>query len=387
MSWHVLDVGSIWVKEFASELRQLVPTRGWLPQIRNFGWLEHWEQDEKLSDPPLDVTRFPLQRGYRRVRFSRSDWFWARETARILSRESDAKAAVLVCTAPFYAPLAERWPGTVVYYLTDLTAAYRGMNAAQIKALDRRMCRAARVICPNSERIGDYLRREANCSAEKITVIPNATREASVLLSPLLQPASPPADIADLPRPIVGVIGNLSDNMDWLLLAEAIGRAPTFSWVFVGPTEMGIPDAAHRQARGELMARGGRVRFTGGKSYGALSAYARAFDIALLPYLRHEPTFSGSPTRFYEHLAACRPMVATRGMEQLMHKEPLVSLVNTAAEIAAKLECIRSHGSGDGFEELRWRASLHETWHARAYAMVRALRDSDSVQKACATGA
>ena len=35
-----------------------------------------------------------------------------------------------------------------------------------------------------------------------------------------------------------------------------------------------------------------------------LAAYARAFDVAVLPYRRVEPTYSGSSTRFYEHLAA-----------------------------------------------------------------------------------
>ena len=33
-------------------------------------------------------------------------------------------ASALVCSTPFYAPVAERWPGPVVYYVTDMTAQY-----------------------------------------------------------------------------------------------------------------------------------------------------------------------------------------------------------------------------------------------------------------------
>ncbi len=66
--------------------------------------------------------------------------------------------STLICTSPFYAPVAELWPGCVVYYLTDLTKKYAGMNEAQIVRLDRRMCRvSANRVFPNSHRIADYL--------------------------------------------------------------------------------------------------------------------------------------------------------------------------------------------------------------------------------------
>ncbi len=174
-------------------------------------------------------------------------------------------------------------------------------------------------------------------------------------------------------RPIAGVIGNLAENIDWILLREAIEKSPWLSWVFVGPTSMEIRDAEQLKARNFLMSLGGRVRFVGEKPYGDLRSYARTFDVAVLPYLKREPTYSGSSTRFYEHLAACRPMIATRGFEELLHKEPLLRLIDTSDELIASLNSLRAANFSDGREELRWRASQHETWERRAAQMIAAL--------------
>src|ERR1700722_18155981 len=262
MSWNILDTGSIWLKEFACELGAMVPVCNWCPAIRSFGWLERWERTERVADPCLEMTRFPLQRGYARFPIERLP-FGKDIANRIKRKSTDAEKSTLICTAPFYAPVAEHWPGRVVYYLTDLTKEYAGMNARQIVELDRRMCRVAGTVCPNSTRIAQYLNEEAGCDPEKLTVIPNATREQNLLEAPLTGPAAAPADMADLPRPIVGIIGNLAGNMDWLLLESAVQKTKDVSWVFVGPTNMRIADPLHHRARHNLLTRGGRVRFLG----------------------------------------------------------------------------------------------------------------------------
>jgi len=114
---------------------------------------------------------------------------------------------------------------------------------------------------------------------------------------------------------------------------------------------------------------GGRIRFVGHKPYGLLNKYARSVDVAVLPYFKREPTFSGSATRFYEHLAACRPMLATRGVEELLRKEPFVRLVDGPDEMLAALQQLRAAGFQDGLERIRWAVSRKETWLDRATAM------------------
>ena len=363
--WQVLDVGSIWMKEFASALSRQVATVAWEPEMESFALLKQGRM-ERLEHPPLEVKRFPLQRGYARAPLK---WVmpFARQRVEQMAAECDARVSPLVCSTPFYAPVAERWPGPVVYYSTDLTHAYEGLDSAQVKALDTRLCRVATVVCPNSRRIERYFVDEAGCDPGKITVVPNATRESNVMPeAPGAGAGELPEDMRDLERPVVGVLGDLSGNMDWLLTKRAMELTPELRWVFVGPTTRAIADAEQNAAREWAM---GRARFTGAKPYGELQRYARSFDAAVLPYRRKEPTYSGSSTRFYEHLAACRPMVATRGFAELVEKVPLLNLADTAEEVVAALRGLAARGFADGLELDRWKASSVGTWEERARTM------------------
>ncbi len=369
--WHVLDVGSIWMKEFASALSQTTETVAWCPRMERFGLLKRGWRLEELASPPLAVRHFPLQRGYARAPLRWLAPYEGRQLWRMRAGRGGAagagETAVLVCSTPFYAPLAERWEGPVVYYSTDLTHAYDGLDAAQVKALDVRLCRVAAVVCPNSLRIAQYFVRESGCDPAKIAMVPNATRASNLMTEPPAKGAgSLPEDLADVPRPIAGVLGDLSGNMDWKLTKQVMERTPGLNWVFVGPTTRAIEDVEQDAARRWAM---GRARFTGAKPYGELQRYARSFDVAVLPYRRKEPTYSGSSTRFYEHLAACRPMVATRGFAELLEKPPLVCLADAPEEMAQALDELRMRGFVDGYERTRWEASRTGTWEERARTM------------------
>jgi glycosyltransferase involved in cell wall biosynthesis len=375
MVWHVLDVRAIWIKEFASALSKQVETLGWLPEISSTGRWRNDETEVMLGDPPLRIRRFPLQRGFARAPVTWLAGEAKRLTNRLLRQTSDPSLSPLICCSPHYYGVAERWPGPVIYYVTDLFIAY-GESPGRIKSLERRMCSASDLISPNSGRIADHLIREARCPENKILITPNATRAENLLRGPLQTSSELPQDVVDLKRPVAGVIGNLAANTDWMLLKEVITLTPWLSWILVGSTEMDVPDEEQNQARRSLMEHGGRVRFTGVKPYSALKDYARALDVAILPYRKREPTYSGSSTRFYEHLAACRPMLATRGFEELLHKEPLLHLVDTSEQMANELEKLRAAEFQDGYEEMRWLASRRETWEERAGVLLEFFQDN-----------
>jgi glycosyltransferase involved in cell wall biosynthesis len=365
-TWQFLDTCTIMMKEFASALGKIENLAAWSPAVETFGAFRHWQRPEVLPDPYLKMLHFPLQRGYARLPMRWIAPFQAGMVKRMTAQTARPELSPLVCSTPFYAPVAELWPGPVIYYMTDLNVAYKSLSPGLVRSLDRRMCRVARAICPNSKRTASYLISEAQCDRGKITIIPNATRESNVPRSPRYEPAELPSDARDLPRPIAGVLGDLSENMDWELLVDTIQRTPRLNWLFVGPTDRTIADRRQRAARAQAMQ---MARFVGMKPYGELQAYARCLDVAVLPYRKNEPTYSGSSTRFYEHLAAGRPMVATRGFAELLEKEPLLTLVDTADEMAAALEHLRLLNFRDGLEAERWEASKQATWEVRARAL------------------
>ena len=287
--------------------------------------------------------------------------------------------AVLVCTIPYFAPVAELWPGPVVYWLTDLMIQYAGADPGPLLAMDRALCARANLVCPASHRLAEYLHRDARCERGKIQVLPNAVRARNLLPAPLLAPdrsALPelPADV-----PVAGVIGHLSDNMDWVMLEDLVRRAPWLHWAFVGHKERPREDEAQGAAF-DLVQAHPRTHFLGHKPYGELWRYARAFSVAVLPYRRREPTFSGSSTRFYEHLAAGHPILATPCVEELICREPLLRLVETPDDALHALEALRAANFEDGRRQMRWEVSREHTWQVRALAMQEGLRARTSVR-------
>jgi hypothetical protein len=178
----------------------------------------------------------------------------------------------------------------------------------------------------------------------------------------------------------------MATNVNWELLQEVVGATPWLSWLFVGPASARIEDTAQNQARARLLAAGPRVRFVGSRPYGELKAYARGLDVAVLPYMKQEPTYSGSSTRFYEHLAACRPILATDGFAELLDKEPLLKILRTPDDWIAALNHLREHQFRDGVERARWLQSQHETWDLRAQRLCEAMLAAKANSGALATG-
>ncbi len=383
--WHLLQISGPLDREFGAALAERVPLTGWEPERVTFPTLRApVAGPSPCVDPPLLVRKVPLLRGFARWPFSALARTGTTVSRHLLSASPDNAPATLLCTSPFFAEVAERWPGPVVYWLTDLIARYGYTSFEQVARLDPRLCRTATLVCPHSERIATYLREEAHCDPAKLCLLPNATRASNLLPRPSHAPAALPPDLADLPRPIAGVIGNLATNMDWVLLETLCALRPGLHWALVGPTDMEIPDSSQRDARRRVLALP-QVRSVGRKLYGELVHYARSFDVAVLPYRHVEPTFSGSSTRFYEHLAAGRPILSTRGLAELIQKPPLLKLVDTAEEAAAVLSTLEIEGFDDGLAPERWLASQQGTWEERASTLLSALARTQQCSPSAAT--
>jgi glycosyltransferase involved in cell wall biosynthesis len=370
--WHVCDVRPIWLREFTAALAANVPVLGWLPSARVCAWPQKSEVSMD-GDASFPTWRFRLQLGFRRfpVRLVLDE---RRRVLTNLSRiDPGFDRSTLVISFPTYHWLAPHWPGRTVYYVTDLFGYWADWRD-KIRQMERALCRHVDLVCPNSTRLADYLIEELRVPPHRVVVIPNATPSDDILPVCPGGPAALPSDLADMPRPVAGVIGNLAGNLDWPLIEEIVRRTPWLSWAFVGPTDMAIPFGEEAATRERLMKRESlRIRFVGARPYRTLREYARSFDVAILPYKKIEPTFSGSSTRFYAHLAACRPMLATTGFQELLHKQPLLKLARNADEMVVELERLRSLGFSDGLEKLRWEASRTETWEFRAKTMMAAL--------------
>ncbi|MDK2971264.1 MAG: hypothetical protein PWP23_1019 [Candidatus Sumerlaeota bacterium] len=150
------------------------------------------------------------------------------------------------------------------------------------------------------------------------------------------EPGGVPADIAALPRPILGYFGAVDERIDWPLIEAVCRQRPQWSIVFLGPL-IGME-------RPPLTAP--NFHHLGAKSYDDLPEYLRAFDAALIPWRLTELTKMMSPTKTPEYLAAGRPVVSTPIPDvQADYDREVLLAADPAAFIAA---CEQALAAGTG---------------------------------------
>jgi len=132
-----------------------------------------------------------------------------------------------------------------------------------------------------------------------------------------------PADLAALPRPLVGYLGLLSHFLDFEVL-EALRRARGGgTLVLAGPgspaTDAAIADFARREG----------VVHLGPRPYAEVPALMQALDVGVIPFRAQDPFVQGiNPNKVYQYLAAGRPVVST----PLLDLEPRPPLLQFASD-------------------------------------------------------
>jgi glycosyltransferase involved in cell wall biosynthesis len=174
-----------------------------------------------------------------------------------------------------------------------------------------------------------------------------------------------PADIASLPRPIIGFVGAVSDyklNLDWVLkLSEA---RPGYSIVLIGPTGVADPSTDV----GKLASRS-NVHLLGHRAYEELPGYVKGFDVAVIPYRMNEYTRAVFPIKFFEMLASGRPVVISPlpAVEQYWSAVRVAD--NAEAFIAACDSAIRDDSEAD--KQARLRLAAENSWDSRVSKLLR----------------
>jgi teichuronic acid biosynthesis glycosyltransferase TuaH len=139
-----------------------------------------------------------------------------------------------------------------------------------------------------------------------------------------------PADLAGLPGPIIGYVGNLtSERLDINLLVKLAVAKPAWSFVLVGFEDQAFAESPLHKIH--------NVYFLGAKSPQQLPAYIHYFDVCINPQLVNHLTMGNYPRKVDEYLAMGKPVVATR-TEAMTMFEDHVYLGRSATEYQALLD-------------------------------------------------
>ncbi len=254
----------------------------------------------------------------------------------------------LVMTYPHYLHLARHLrPDRLVYFNIDDYRLYWPRSAAAVARIEREAVLASDLtVCTAFHRV-EELREAIPEAADRIRHLPHGAPSASIPLAAQDEPDAPPADIAHLPRPLLGYVGTLEDRVDWALLGDVARANPDASVVLVG--RVGTDgDAPWQGARRRCLAEA-NVHAIGWRDQATIDAYNRAFDLNLIPYrVDHPFNLACCPTKVMDYMAAGRPVVATDLPECRLHADrfDVVEPARFAGAVADRLAAGPDDGRG-----------------------------------------
>jgi glycosyltransferase involved in cell wall biosynthesis len=174
-----------------------------------------------------------------------------------------------------------------------------------------------------------------------------------------------PADIARVPRPILGYVGWLTNHIDIALLRRIAEAYPRCSLVLVGPDQLpACPDLDVLRTRPNVV-------FLGRKDHRAVPAYLRVFDVALMPYSPTGHVLSAYPAKLHEYLAAGRAVVAT-ALPELRPYENVVRLAQTGDDFVRMIGQALADRSAAAIDA-RLAVARDNTWDQRVAEIGRIL--------------
>ncbi|MDX1250969.1 MAG: glycosyltransferase [Gammaproteobacteria bacterium] len=251
--------------------------------------------------------------------------------------------------------------GCTVYHCVDEIKTQPGMPVEQIEAAESELVRRADVCFVTAEHLLES-RKILNGNTHYFSNVADFSHFAKARDEAI----EVPRDFAVLPRPVIGFVGAISGyKVDFPLLKTMAERHPDWSIVLVGKVGEGDPwtDVSSLQALSN-------VRFMGPRDYHDLPACLKAFDVAILPCMLNDYTKSMFPMKFFEYLAAGRPVVATALHALRAHANVAYLAQNTDDFISGVEAALRSESAP---LEMRLEVAREQTYECRTERMLRLL--------------
>jgi glycosyltransferase involved in cell wall biosynthesis len=241
----------------------------------------------------------------------------------------------------------------VVYYCIDDYAALPDVDARAVAEIDAHLTRRADQVFVASARM-----LRAKRPLKPSTVL--APHGVDVALfrtasDPLLPVA---AGARNLGRPVVGFYGLIEEWIDLDLIADLAERRPRWTFLMIGRLAV---DAGRLKSLPNVV-------FAGPQPYSSLPNWAKAFDVAIIPYRLTRQVVNSAPLKLREYLATGKPVVAVPAPEI----ERFAGLVRIARGPGEFIREIEDALVNDTVEDRtrRIEATSTMTWEARVSEVV-----------------
>jgi GT2 family glycosyltransferase/glycosyltransferase involved in cell wall biosynthesis len=264
-----------------------------------------------------------------------------------LRQEEGIVDAVCLVQLPFWAPLAlaarKRWGWKIIYDCMDEHGGFTTNHSSMLRYEDS-LILGSDLALATSRALYDKIAPRAR----RALLLPNATDFDH------FHSAGKERPLADLPRPIVGYYGAISDWFDVDMVRTAALARPGWQFVLIGHT-FGADINWLQQCS--------NVHLLGEKPYQSLPSYLQDFDVACIPFLLNSLTAATNPVKFYEYMSAGKPVVAVQLPDLAPYQEYFYPARDATDFVTQVERALQEHGA----EKARHRQKLarRNTWSAR----------------------
>jgi teichuronic acid biosynthesis glycosyltransferase TuaH len=270
-----------------------------------------------------------------------------------------SSAVVVACPSPILSVL----PATrrVLYATDDWVAGAQlmGVPSARTTRVQVQQAATADLVIAVSDVLADQYRARGH---HHVVVIPNGC-DLDTLADVDEQPL--PDDV-QLPHPITGLLGHLSDRVSLDHLEAVADRR--LSLMLVGPRQDHFGGA-----RFDDLVRRSNVCWVGERHYEQMPSYLRLIDAGLTPYRSSPFNQASSPLKTIEYLAAGRGSVSTNlsGIRAFHNDE--VTIADAPQDFADAVERTLAGPRTRGLMETRRASVAQHDWALRAEEVLAAL--------------
>jgi glycosyltransferase involved in cell wall biosynthesis len=236
-------------------------------------------------------------------------------------------------------------PEFSLYHCVDEFSAFSDAPSKEIAETEAKLIRSADLVIVSSERLA-----QSKQNLNPKTILVRHGVDYAHFAKALDNSTIVPDDIQHLPKPIFGFFGLIADWVDLELIKKVANSFPNASVVLLGKIRTNV----------ELCRNLTNVYFVGPRPYAQLPAYAKAFDIALLPFRCNELTLNSNPLKAREYLAAGLPVVSTA-----IPEVEKIGWCQVAKDHNQFIELLRAQLESPESKAARSTAMATESWEAR----------------------
>jgi len=187
----------------------------------------------------------------------------------------------------------------LIYYCVDEYTAFTGASKG-LKEIEEELFRKADLVVVSAEKL-----YESKLKFNPNTFIIRHGVDFPHFRTALDEATTIPAEIKDLPKPVIGFHGLLADWVDYELIKKTAAHFSGGSIVLIGKI------AVDAEKKIKILDNISNIHFLGRKPYSELPAYCKGFDVALNPFAINELTLAANPLKVREYLAAGLEVVST----------------------------------------------------------------------------